>query len=279
MKAKTIVKKKVVTKKPVVKKYQDGGEKKKVAVRNEKFATKDIKYKNVPGSPGEREVSLTGSGKGEYGKGYKKTITKNSSDKNRPFILTVQKPDGTKKAFPITKAEADRQGKIAAKEAGYDTYKTGGVKKPVVKKYQDGGSKGKTTVKKDAWGRPEGSKWYGFDPNKKKFVTGPKTTENLRKTLTSKKGTIAVPDPESSRGGDSVRYQRGQARSLGIPYTKDYPPVKGFTDSYPGDKEVIKAAQKGKVRIYEEKKYGGVMKSATKKYKSGGVKKTSPKKK
>jgi hypothetical protein len=42
---------------------------------------------------------------------------------------------------------------------------------------------------------------------------------------------------------------------------------------------VIKAAQKGKVRIYEEKKYGGVMKSATKKYKSGGVKKTSPKKK
>jgi hypothetical protein len=33
-------------------------------------------------------------------------------------------------------------------------------------------------VKKDAWGRPEGAEWYGYDPKKKKYVTGPKVEKD-----------------------------------------------------------------------------------------------------
>jgi len=33
-------------------------------------------------------------------------------------------------------------------------------------------------VKTDAWGRPEGDEWYGYDPKLKKYVTGPKVKKD-----------------------------------------------------------------------------------------------------
>lgn len=118
---------------------------------------------------------------------------------------------------------------------------------------------------KDDWGRSESSKWYGFDPDRKKFVTGPKTDEALKKILSSPNAKIAIPDPDPDRSiQDSIRYDRGSMTSFGIPYTKDYPGVKGVSRTYPGDKDVIKGAQQGKLRIYNDKKKGGVVKKKKK---------------
>ena len=162
-----------------------------------------------------------------------------------------------------------KKGGMSCSCGGKGCLKCGGAKK-----YQDGGKK------KDKWGRPEGSKWYGFDASKKKFVTGPKTTAALKKTLTSKGAKVALPDPDPDRSiSDSVRYDRGNVKSMGIPYKKDYPGVVGFTKSYPGDKAVIKAAQRGRVRVYKDDteflKRGGTKKTVIKK---APVKKTVPKK-
>lgn len=48
--------------------------------------------------------------------------------------------------------------------SGIGGFKNGGY----LNRMDDGGSK----VKKDKWGRPEGSKWYGFNPDSKKWTLG-----------------------------------------------------------------------------------------------------------
>lgn len=124
---KKAVAKKVVAKKTVskLKKFEDGGGVSDKTKRNTKQYTETRTGK-----------SLVGSGSGEYGKGYSKTLTKNdalSAFKHKTpidgYTMKVTK-NGNTNTFNVPKEKYAEQVKIMKKEAGYA--KGGTVKKKTV---------------------------------------------------------------------------------------------------------------------------------------------------
>lgn len=104
--------------------------------------------------------------------------------------------------------------------------KTMAAKKPVRKMETGGMSGDPVKPKKDRWGRPEGSKYYGFNPETKKYED-----KNKQKTLDYKRAAakspvraaidkklgvntlMTDPTPGFKKGGAVKKYQSGKMTS------------------------------------------------------------------
>jgi hypothetical protein len=91
------------------------------------------------------------------------------NEENNPVKKAVIKPEVTVRP----KKQQDGGIILDLTEGQIDEYKKGGyivedISVPSVTRMDDGGSK----PKKDKWGRPSDSKWYGFDPKTKKYTLG-----------------------------------------------------------------------------------------------------------
>lgn len=115
----------------------------------------------------------------------------------------------TKKAVAKKSVAKPIAKKIVAKKP---MMKAGGTSKPLPKK-QDAG------VVKDKWGRPPGSKWYGFNPTTKKYerVFETPKAENQAKIQTARQKEVIDSPTHTYEANTSGDVSRIQNAGSGVP--------------------------------------------------------------
>lgn len=130
-------------------------------------------YPMIPGTTQKKTVTTKGTIINEAAKTVNQEASKEVAEATPGSEATQKSAEGTKQT-----------------EGTVTTKTTNQIVNPVVQR--------KPVVKTDSWGRPEGDKWFGYDPQKKRYTEGPNFRPLVRTSVNVTPGLSNVQQGVSS---------------------------------------------------------------------------------